>query len=225
VTRGRAVSAAGRVEDPPDRVVELGPPLLGVGGLPIAPLVVPGLGNLQCAAGQRGRYAVLVPLGADEAGHGYFIASFTHRTTERLSGGALVPASAASAVASCFDHITNSSPVSTRVGTELADRLVVGQEVVSALGGNDNVQVVDGVTRVVACLDAGDDIFKQRTTAFSSNSIGVANSGHYIRKDQPDAVLEAIHSVAAAIPRDCNRDAWRRRERIHQQDRPSTTSI
>jgi Ca2+-binding RTX toxin-like protein len=86
------------------------------------------------------------------------------------TGGALAPPSTASAVASCFDHITNSSRIATVAGTEQADRLVVGQDVVSALGGNDNVQVVDGITRVAACLDAGDDIFKQRTTAFSSNS-------------------------------------------------------
>src|SRR6185437_14537031 len=51
---------------------------------PIVPFVEPGLRDPQHPAGDRLWHAVAGPLVGDEVGHGYFVASFTHRTTERL---------------------------------------------------------------------------------------------------------------------------------------------
>ncbi|TDC36987.1 SidA/IucD/PvdA family monooxygenase [Micromonospora sp. KC213] len=90
----RAVGATRGVKDLPDLHGELGPALLTNGGLAAAPLVEPGIGQSERAAGHRVRHTVVGPLGTDEGCHGYFIASFTHRTTERLRTSRSIASSA-----------------------------------------------------------------------------------------------------------------------------------
>src|SRR5665811_2408020 len=80
----RAVGALGRVEHLQDLDVQLGPAPLTSGGRPVEPLVEPRLAHTQDHAAHRVRDAVERPLVGDEACHAHFVASFTHRTTERL---------------------------------------------------------------------------------------------------------------------------------------------
>src|SRR4029453_11448662 len=64
-------------------------------GIPVAPLVKPGLAKPQSPASSRVRNAVLRPLDGDEAGPAYRpIASFTQRATERLSTSRCIASSA-----------------------------------------------------------------------------------------------------------------------------------
>src|SRR5664279_3869135 len=80
----RAVGARGYVEQLQDRRVQLGPAPLTSGGRPVEPLVEPRLAHPQDHAAHRVRDAVEGPLVGDEACHAHFVASSTHRTTERL---------------------------------------------------------------------------------------------------------------------------------------------
>ena len=66
------------------RGVDLGAPPLGRRGRAGDPLVEPGQRHPEQGAGDRVRHPVEGPLVGDEAGHAHFVASFTHRTTDRL---------------------------------------------------------------------------------------------------------------------------------------------
>src|SRR5829696_9933770 len=80
-----------------DRRVDLGPPPLPRRGWPVPPLVEPGQGHPQQQAGQCVRHPIVGPLVGDEAGHAHFVASFTHRTTDRLRTSRSIRSSAFSA--------------------------------------------------------------------------------------------------------------------------------
>jgi hypothetical protein len=58
---------------------------------PVQPLLEPRGADPQHPAGQRVRHPVLGPLVSDEARHAHFVASFTHRTTDRLRDITLHP--------------------------------------------------------------------------------------------------------------------------------------
>ena len=87
------------------------------------------------------------------------------------TGVTLAPATSAMAVASCFDYVDFTTKISTIVGTDAKNTIVAPtNSVVSALAGNDKVIAEDGAPRIVACLDAGDDGFAQRTSNLSFNT-------------------------------------------------------
>jgi hypothetical protein len=69
-----------------DRRVEPGPAQLDRRGNPgpVLPLVKPRLRHVQRPARDRVRHAVAGPLVGDERGQAHRVASFTHRTTDRL---------------------------------------------------------------------------------------------------------------------------------------------
>lgn len=85
VILGVAVGAARGREQTPDLLLQPLPPLITAGRFAVDLLVVPGLRDLQCPAGDRVRNAETGPLGRDELRHDHwFIVSFTYRATARL---------------------------------------------------------------------------------------------------------------------------------------------
>src|SRR3954470_19260281 len=97
----RAMQPPRGLEGRGDGGVDVGAALLGRGVrarlLALDPLVEPGQGDAQQQAGQGVWHLVVGPLVGDEAGHAHFVASFTHRTTDRLSTSRSIRSSATSA--------------------------------------------------------------------------------------------------------------------------------
>src|SRR3954470_9944662 len=77
--------------------VDLAPSLLARRRRALEPLVEPRERDPEQGAGERVRHPVEGPLVGDEAGHAHFVASFTHRTTDRLSTSRSIRSSAFSA--------------------------------------------------------------------------------------------------------------------------------
>jgi len=75
----------------------LGPPALARRGLAVQPLVEPRDRHPQQGASQRVWHPVEGPLVGDEACHAHLVASFTHRTTDRLRTSRSIRSSATSA--------------------------------------------------------------------------------------------------------------------------------
>src|ERR1035437_7738670 len=92
----RTVGAFGRVDHLQPLGVQLPPAALTSRGRPVEPLVEPRLAHPQDHAAHRVRHAVERPLVGDEACHAHFVASFTHRTTERFRASSFIPSSARS---------------------------------------------------------------------------------------------------------------------------------
>ena len=80
----RAVGALGGAEQRADLRVELTAPAGLRGDRGLDPLVEPAGGQSEDRAAHRDGHPVERPLVGDEACHAHFVASFTHRTTERL---------------------------------------------------------------------------------------------------------------------------------------------
>src|SRR6266705_3994691 len=92
----RAVGALGCLEHLEQLNVHLGPTPLARGGRPVKPLVQPGHTDPEDHAAHRVRDAAEGPLVGDETCHAHFVASFTHRTTERFSTSRSIRSSATS---------------------------------------------------------------------------------------------------------------------------------
>ena len=86
----RTMQTPGLVERRGDRHVEIGAAPISVGMHPIGggstadPLVEPRHADTQQHTCNRMRHSVFGPLVSDETCHAHFVASFTHRTTDRL---------------------------------------------------------------------------------------------------------------------------------------------
>src|SRR6516164_5870888 len=93
----RTVAALGGREQLGHPRVQLGAATLLVGGFAVCPLVEPGDAHAQDGAARRVWHPVEGPLVGDEAGHAHFVASFTHRTTDRLRTSRSIRSSATSA--------------------------------------------------------------------------------------------------------------------------------
>src|SRR6476659_571644 len=84
VNARRAIGAAGGLEQLPHPLVELGAPALPIGGPATQPLMQPRDADPEEGAGQCVWHPVHGPLVGDEVGHAHFVASRTHRTTDRF---------------------------------------------------------------------------------------------------------------------------------------------
>src|SRR6185369_10358987 len=91
------VGSSGGVEQLPHPGIELGAAALPVSRLTVDPLVEPRDAHTEDRAGHRVWHPVKGPLVGDEACHAHLVASFTHRTTERLRTSRSIRSSATSA--------------------------------------------------------------------------------------------------------------------------------
>src|ERR1700750_3238210 len=94
---GGAVGSSGSVEQLPHPGIELGAAALPECLLTVDPLVEPRDAHTEDRAGHRVWHPVKGPLVGDEACHAHLVASFTHRTTERLRTSLSIRSSATSA--------------------------------------------------------------------------------------------------------------------------------
>src|ERR1700750_567655 len=94
---GGAVGSSGGVEQLPHPGIELGAAALPVSRVTVDPLVEPRDAHTEDRAGHRVWHPVKGPLVGDEACHAHLVASFTHRTTERLRTSRSIRSSAPSA--------------------------------------------------------------------------------------------------------------------------------
>src|SRR5690606_28352633 len=129
-------------EDLGDLRVERGAATLAHGRLTITPLVEPALADIQRPAGDRVRHPVLGPLGGDERGQAQRVASFTHRTTDRLRTSRSISSSAQrrrnrTSSSRSFALRPSASPRSTRsLATQLPNvpSLIPRSRATSAIG-------------------------------------------------------------------------------------------